>query len=99
MKRKRKRKLENYDNLIKKNKGSDITFVKQVPLHTRKRLKRLSKIDDKVYFVKEVAGVRPTRTKENINKMKLITNNIEVSLDNTTLLLAVEFNFSPKNIK
>ena len=70
-----------------------------MPLHTRKRLKRLSKIDDKVYFVKEVAGVRPTRTKENINKMKLITDHIEASLDNTTLLLAVEFNFSPKNIK
>lgn len=70
-----------------------------MPLHTRKRLKRLSKIDDKVYFVKEVAGGRPTRTKENINKMKLITDHIEASLDNTTLLLAVEFNFSPKNIK
>lgn len=46
-----------------------------------------------------MVGVRPTRTKENIKKMKLITDQIEASLDNNTLLLAGEFNFSPKNIR
>lgn len=56
--------LDNYGKLRKKSKSSDVTFIKQVPLHPRKRLDRLSKIDDKIYFVKEVAGVRTTTTKK-----------------------------------
>ena len=31
-------KLENYDNLTKKSKGSDVTFIKQVALHSREKL-------------------------------------------------------------
>ena len=45
-----------------------------MPLHPRKRLKSLSKIDDKVHFVQEVASVKPkqlTKTKKKIEKMKL----------------------------
>ena len=49
LKRKRKIKLENYDNLTKKIKGSGITFIKQVPLNPTERLKRLAKVDDKLH--------------------------------------------------
>lgn len=88
--------LDNYVKLSKKSKSSDVTFIKKVPLHPWKRLDRLSKTDDNIYFLKEVARVRPTTTKKKINKMKLITDQIEASLDNTTLLLAGDFNFSLK---
>ena len=45
-------KLGNYDNLTKKSKGSYVTFIKQVPLLPRERLKRLAK----------VASVKPKHT-------------------------------------
>ena len=59
---KRKRKIDNYNNLNKKSKNDDITFIKQVPLHPRERLKRLEKIIEKVHFVKEVANAKPKNT-------------------------------------
>ena len=100
LKRKRKIELENYDNLTKKSKGSDVTFVKQVPLHARERLKRLFKINDKVHFVREVASVKPkqlTKTKKKIEEMKLTNDQIE-TINNSSLLMDGEFNFSPKKI-
>ena len=73
LKRKRKIKLENYDNLTKKSTGSDVTFIKRVPFHTRERLRRLSKVDDKIHFVREVASVKPkhtSKTKKKVEKNK-----------------------------
>ena len=61
----------------------------------------MSKLDDKVHFVKEVINAKPkqsTKTKKNIDKMKLMMDQIEVSLENTSLLMLGEFNFSPKQI-
>lgn len=62
----------------------------------------MSNLDDKkVHFVKEVVRTKPkliTKTKKKIGKMKHITDQIEASLDNTSLLMAGEFNFSPKKI-
>ena len=99
--RKRKRTLGNYTGLNKKSKDN-VIFIKQVPLHPREWLKRLSNLDDKkVHFVKEVVRTKPkliTKTKKKIDKMKHITDQIEASLDNTSLLMAGEFNFSPKKI-
>ena len=40
---KRKIKLEPYDGLAKKNKMSDVTFVKQVPLHLQKKARKAMK--------------------------------------------------------
>ena len=70
-------------------------------MHQRERLKTLSKLDDKVYFVKEVINAKPkqlTKTKKKIDKMKLITDQIQTSLHNTSLLMLGEINFSPKQI-
>ena len=72
-----------------------------MPFHPRERLKRLSKIDDKVHFVREVASVKPqqlTKTKKKIEKMKLTNDQIEASINNSSLLIDGEFNFSPKKI-
>ena len=98
IRRKRKSTLDNYTGLNKKSKD-DVTFIKQVPLHPQERLKRLSKLDDKVHVVKEVLDAKPkplTKTKKTVDKMKLLTYQIEASLDNTSLLMAGEFNFSLK---
>ena len=101
LKRKRKIKLENYDNLTKKSKGSDVTFIKQVPLHPRERLKRLAKVDDKLHFVREVASVKPkhtSKTKKRIEKMRLTNDQIEAAINNSSMLMDGEFNFSPQKI-
>ena len=61
----------------------------------------MPKLHDKVHFVKEVVNGKPkqlTKTKKNIDKMKLITDQIEASLENTSLLMLGEFNFSLKKI-
>ena len=100
LKRKRKIKLENYDNLTKKSKGSDVTFMKQMPLHPRERLQRLSKVDDKLHSVREVASVKPKhtlKTKRKIEKMKLTNDQIE-AINNSSMLMDGEFNFSPQKI-
>ena len=73
-----------------------------MPLHPRERLKRLSKIGDKVQFVREVAGVKPkqlTKTTKKIGKMKFINDQTEAAINNTSLLLDGEFNFSPPQKK
>ena len=59
LKRKRKIKLENHDNLTKKSKGSDIAFFRQVPLHPRERLKRLdiSMVDEETIIDKIIEGL------------------------------------------
>ena len=57
----------------KKSKNDDVS--KQVPLHPREQMKRLEKINEKVYFVKKVANTKPkilVKTKENTDKMKNI---------------------------
>ena len=98
IRRKRKRTLGNYTGKCQDN----VIFIKQVPLHPREWLKRLSNLgDDKVHFVKEVVSAKPkliTKTKKKIDKMKHITDQMEASLDNTLLLMADEFSFSPKKI-
>ena len=99
LKRKRKIKLENYDNLTKKSKGSDVTFIKQVPLHPRERLKSLAMVDDKLHFVRE--GVKPkhtSKTKKRIEKMRLTNDQIEAAINNSSMLMDGEFNFSPQKI-
>ena len=100
LKRKRKIKLENYDNLTKKSKGSDVTFMKQMPLHPREKLQRLSKVDDKLHSVREVASVKPKhtlKTKRKIEKMKLTNDQIE-AINNLSMLMDGEFNFSRQKI-
>ena len=97
LKRKKKIKLENYD-LIKKSKGSDVTFIKQVPLHPRERLKRLAMVDDKLHFVREAASVKPkhtSKTKRRTEKMRLTNDQIEAAINNLSMLMDGEFNFSP----
>ena len=61
----------------------------------------MSKLDDKVYFAKEVINDKPkqlTKTQKKIDKMKLIADQIQTSLHNTSLLMLGEFNYSPKQI-
>ena len=70
-------------------------------LHPRERLKRLSKVDDKLHFVKEVASVKPkhtSKTKRKIEEMKLTNDQIEASINNSSMLMDGEFNFSPQKI-
>ena len=72
-----------------------------MPLHPRERLKVLSKIDNKVHFLREVASVKPkqlTKTKKKIEKMKLTNDQIKASINNSSLLMDAEFNLSPKKI-
>ena len=83
------------------SKNEDVTFIKQVPLHPRKRLQRLAKINEKVHFMKEVASIKPKKpvqTKRKINKMKNINDEIRASNENTENLMLGEFNFDPKEI-
>ena len=61
----------------------------------------MSKLDDKVHFLKEVVNAKPkkiTKPKKKIDKMKLMTDQTEASLGNTSLFMLGEFNFSPKQI-
>ena len=72
-----------------------------MPLHPRERLKRLSKVDDKLHFVREVASVKPkytSKTKRKIEKMKLTNDQIQASINNSSMLMDSEFNFSPQKI-
>ena len=41
-------------NQIKKSKDDDIVFIKQVPVHSRDRLKKLVAVEEKVEFIKQV---------------------------------------------
>ena len=41
-------------NQIKKSKNDDIVFIKQVPVHSRDRLKKLVAVEEKVEFIKQV---------------------------------------------
>ena len=72
-----------------------------MPLHPRERLKVLSKIDNKVHFLREVASVKPkqlTKTKKKIERKKLTNDQIKASINNSSLLMDAEFNLSPKKI-
>ena len=51
---KRKGKLVNYSNLNKKRKDDGIVFIKQVPVYSRDRFKKLAVIDEKIEFIKQV---------------------------------------------
>ena len=46
--------------------------MKQVPLHPRERKKRIERLDQKVYIVKEIATAKPKpiKTKRKIDKIK-----------------------------
>ena len=82
-----------------KSEGSDVTFIKQVPLHPQGRLKRLSKVDERLQFVREVASVKlkhTSKTKRKIEKMKLTNDQIEASINNSSILMEVKFDFSPQ---
>ena len=70
-------------------------------LHPRERLKRLSKVDDKLHFVREVASVKPKHTSKNerkIEEMKFTNDQIVASINNSSMLMDGEFNFSPQKI-
>ena len=93
--------LDHYNNLSKKSKNEDVTFIKQVPRDPCKRLQRLDKIDEKVHFIKEVASTKPKKlvqAKKKINKMKSINDQIRAANENTEYLMFGEFNFHPKEI-
>ena len=85
----------------KKSKNDHVTFIKQVPLHPRERMKRLEKINEKVHFVKEVAVPNlkySLKLKNNNDKMKNINRNTKALNENTRNLMIGEFNFDPKEI-
>ena len=72
-----------------------------MPLHPRERLKRLAKVDDKLHFVREVASMKPkhtSKTKKRIEKMRLTNDQIEAAINNSSMLMDGEFNFSPQKI-
>ena len=51
--------------------------------------------------MQEVASVKPkqlTKTKKKIEKMKLENDQIEARINNSSLLIGGEFNFSPEKI-
>ena len=101
LKNKKEDKVRNLQQPNQKSKGSDVTFIKQVPLHPRERLKRLPKVDEKLHFVREVASVKPkhtSKTKRKIEKMKLTNDQIEASINNSSILMEGKFDFSPQKI-
>ena len=63
----RRKRKSTLDNDTGNKSKDDVTFKEQVLLHPREHLKRLSKLDDKVHFVKEVINAKPkqlTKTKK-----------------------------------
>ena len=72
-----------------------------MPVHPKECLKRLAKLDEKVYFVDEIDNSKPKkliRTKRNIDKMKNIKNQIQSANENSMNLLLGKFDFDPKKI-
>ena len=70
-------------------------------LHPRERLKRLAKVDGKLHFVSEVASVKPkhtSKTKKRIEKMRLTNDQVEAAINNSSILMDGEFNFSPQKV-
>ena len=56
-------------------------------------------VDDKLHFVRE--GVKPkhtSKTKKRIEKMRLTNDQIEAAINNSSMLMDGEFNFSPQKI-
>ena len=52
-------------------------------LHSREKLKRLAKVDDKLHFARRVASVKPkhtSKTKKRIEKMRLANDQIEAAI-------------------
>ena len=75
--------------------------MKQVPVHSRECLKRLAKLDEKVYFVDKIDNSKPKkliRTKRNIDKMKNIKKQFQSANENSMNLLLGKFDFDPQKI-
>ena len=87
--------------MSKNSKNEDVTFIKQVPLHPRKCMKRLAKTDDKVNFIKKISSTKPkkpAKAKRNMDKMKIMNDQIRAENENTENLMLGEFNFDLKEI-
>ena len=72
-----------------------------MPVHPRECLKRLAKLDEKVYFVDKIDNSKPKkliRTKRNIDKMKNIKKQFQSANENSMNLLLGKFDFEPKKI-
>ena len=61
---KRKPQLANYSKL-KKSKDDDIVFIRQVPVHPRDRIKKLTTAKEKVEFIKQV----PVHPRDRLKKL------------------------------
>ena len=58
-------------------------------------------VDNKCHFVSEVAKVKPkhtSKTKKTTEKMRLTNDQIEATINNSSMLMDGEFNFSPQKI-
>ena len=87
--------------MSKNSKNEDVTFIKQVPLHPCKCMKRLAKIDDKANFIKKISSTKPkkpAKAKRNMDKMKIMNDQIWAENENTENLMLGEFNFDLKEI-
>ena len=72
-----------------------------MPVHPKDCLKRLAKLDEKVYFVDEIDNSKPKkliRTKRNIDKMKNIKKQFQSVNENSMNLLLGKFDFDPQKI-
>ena len=63
--------LENCSELSKRSKNNnEVTFIKQVPVHPRNRMKKLAALDEKVPFIKQVLSHPHDRLKRRIENRK-----------------------------
>ena len=70
LKRKRKGELINYSELSNRSKSDGVTLIKQVPVHPRRRLKKLAARNDKVEFLKQVPSHPRDRLKRTVKSLK-----------------------------
>ena len=64
-------------------------------------MKRLAKTDDKVNFIKKISSTKPkkpAKAKRNMDKMKIMNDQIRAENENTENLMLGEFNFDLKEI-
>ena len=64
-------KLENCSELSKRSKcNNEVTFIKQVPVHPRNRMKKIAALDKKVHFITQVPSHPHDRLTRRIKNRK-----------------------------
>ena len=66
-----KSKLNNYAKLNKTDKD-EVIFIKQVPVHSRNRFKKIADLNDKVEFIKQV----PVHPRERLKKLSYLKGEV-----------------------